>query len=108
MTFLKAQMLLFHLMGYDLRVVESTRLKIYTLVNLFFLTAILFPESKFVTDNISDIELASDGLCTLLTGVLCVTKLITIRLKKKYFYQLIWSLQDKWSKGGLINIFFIF
>lgn len=93
------------LVGYDLKKTESTRLKMFTIVNLIFLTAIIFPETKYVTDNISDVQLASDGLCPLLCGASCLAKLITIRFNKKYFYKLIWSLQYKWNKGFYFNIF---
>lgn len=98
MTFLKIQNFMLLLVGYNLKRVEHIGWKIFTIINLVLLTAIVFPELKFVTDNISNVKKATDGLCPLLFGVSSLAKLLTFRFRRERFYKFIWKLQDMWNK----------
>lgn len=92
------------LVGYNLKKVEHIGWKIFTIINLILLITIVFPELKFVTDNISNVKMATDGLCPLLFGVSSLAKLLTFRLSKGTFYKLIWNLQAMWNECKLNDV----
>lgn len=98
-NFLKMQNVMLLLVGYNRKEPEHLGWKIYTYVNLFLLIVIIWPEMSYVTANISDVKMATDGLCPLLFGASSLAKLLTIRIKKPHFYNLIRNLQDLWEKG---------
>lgn len=87
------------LVGYNRKEQEHFGWKIYTYVNLCLLTIIIWPEMTYVTANISDVKMATDGLCPLLFGASSLAKLLTFRIKKSHFYKLIKNLQNLWDKG---------
>lgn len=64
---------------------------------------ITIPEILFVVENISDIPLATDAMCTILTCILSLSKVMTMYFKKDKFYHVIEQLDDMW----LTSKFFI-
>lgn len=99
MAFLKMQNFMLLLVGYNRKEPEHFGWKIYTYVNLCLLIVIIWPEMSYVTANISDVKMATDGLCPLLFGASSLAKLLTIRIKKSQFYKLIQNLQHLWKRG---------
>lgn len=101
--FLKMQNFMLLLVGYNRKEPEHFGWKIYTYVNLCLLIVIIWPEMSYVTANISDVKMATDGLCPLLFGASSLAKLLTMRIKKPQFYKLIRNLQDLWEEGKIRN-----
>lgn len=99
MHFLQIQIKMLSFIGYSLNKNEKYYWLVYACVNWILLAIICLPELHFVINNASNIQLATDALCTLLTSILSLSKLITLQMKRTSFYNLIFKLNELWSKG---------
>lgn len=99
MEFLRLQKFGLRLVGFNQNRQEHKGWTIFGFVSLLLLFGITIPESCFVIANISDIKLATDALCPLLIGFSTFPKLVTFRLNRLKFYQLISDLEEMWKNG---------
>lgn len=102
MKFLRIQRLCLKSIGYSFKQNENLLHRLYSLLSLISVLAIVIPELHFVIENISDIPLATDALCTLLTTFLSFLKILTMYSKKDIFYNVINQLDDMWLKSKFI------
>lgn len=105
MTFLTIQKCCLNSIGYSFEMNESRSRRIYSLLIWISLFIIVMPEMHFVIENISDIPLATDALCTLLTSILSLSKVITLYFKKQNFYHIIKELNEMWRKSKFLTTF---
>lgn len=101
MDFLRIQRLCLNTIGYSFRKNESQFRRIFALLSCMSLTLIIIPEFHFVIANISDIRVATDALCTFLTSILSLSKILTMYFKRDKFYHIIEELDDMWLKRKL-------
>lgn len=99
MEFLRIQRLCLNSIGYSFKMNESRLRKLYSLLSWVSLLIIVIPELHFVIENITDIPLATDALCTLLTSILSLSKVITMYFNKEKFYHIIQQLDKMWIKS---------
>ncbi|KAJ6637500.1 Odorant receptor 47a, partial [Pseudolycoriella hygida] len=86
--------------GYSFENNESRLRQVYSLLMWMLLFVLVFPEIHFVVENISNIPLATDALCPLLTSILSLSKVMTLYFKKNGFYRIIKQLDDMWMKSS--------
>lgn len=99
MIFLQLQTFLLLIIGLSTKKSENFMWKLFAFINSLLLTIIILPEIHFVIENIDDIQLATDALCTILSCITSLVKVITIQINRKRFYKLIWELKEMWFNG---------
>lgn len=103
MQFLHIQTNMLKLIGYNNDSRSSVPWNAYANVCWLLLAIITIPEMHFFAQNISDIPLATDALCTLLTCFLSLSKLLTMQFKRTQFYQMIDVLHMLWKNSNFIR-----
>lgn len=61
------------------------------------LAFVSIPEFHFFIVNLSNIQMATEALCTLLTCFLSLSKLLTIHMGKKQIFRLTFNLKSMWN-----------
>lgn len=107
MKFLHIQTNMLRLIGYRIDSRSSVAWNAYANVCWILLAIITIPEIHFVAENLSDIPMATDALCTLLTCFLSLSKLLTMQFKRAQFYQMIDVLQSLWKNSNYIKYYIL-
>lgn len=97
--FLRVQLFLLTCAGFRFRTNEGFLFKVYAIINTFLLTVIQIPETVFVVNHLLNVPEMTEGLCTLFTVQITVTKLFCLLFNKKSFYNLVADLKDLWQPG---------
>ncbi|KAG4068760.1 hypothetical protein HA402_002451 [Bradysia odoriphaga] len=100
MGFLRTQRLCLYLIGFSFKKDESRVIQLYSLLSWISILIIIIPETHFVIENLTDIPLATDALCTQFTSMLSLMKIATLYFKKDTFYRIIDQLDDMWRKSS--------
>lgn len=101
MEFLRIQRLCLNGIGYSFKHNESRGRQIFALLSWVSILIVIIPEWHFVIENISDIPLATDALCPLLTSILTISKVMTFYFRKGKFYDIIEQLDNMWLKSKI-------
>lgn len=104
MAFLRIQLRILRLIGYDFRSAPSRAAVAVTWASLALVVLILWPEWCFVRANLGDMRLVTDGLAPLLCSLLSVAKLATFGLKRTEFGALVAQLQRLWQNSEWAKI----
>lgn len=101
--FLEFQKACFKLCGYSFMADESIFLRIVAVAHYVLLIIISVPEMLFVLVNTSNLALATDSLCPVLSTYIMITKMCTIAASKDKFYKFVDKIKVLYDNG----IFFL-